>query len=201
MATSRRPFVKGEGNKEAAQYFRSQGARGRTIRQAIDSYNAFAHALEQRNKMRAAQGHSYLKYDPFSGQGRILSALAHLENASQAQLAHSLDVTPQTVSVAIRKLENDGFVKRLPDSDDARIRRISLTEAGKIEICRLEEQSSYSGSVFESLEDEELGAFSVMMLKMTKHLEREMSLTAAPESTAMVDDGPNAFPDLTPPRG
>lgn len=200
MAAFGKPFIKSGGTKEAAQYFRSQGPRGQAIRQAIDNYNAFARTLEQRNKMRAAQGHSYLKYDPFNGQGRILSALAHLESASQAQLARSLDVTPQTVSVAIRKLENDGLVERLPAPDDARMRRVSLTEAGKAEICRLEEQSSYSGSVFESLEDEELGAFAQMMLKMTKHLEHEMSLTAALESAAMVDDGPNAFPSLTPPQ-
>src|SRR5690349_2419799 len=64
---------------------------------------------------------------------RDASILAHLREAeltSQADLARHLNVTPETVSEAIKKLGELGYVETSSDLEDERKRRVSLTEKG-----------------------------------------------------------------------
>ncbi|MEU0008037.1 MarR family winged helix-turn-helix transcriptional regulator [Streptomyces sp. NPDC006314] len=57
----------------------------------------------------------------------------HLINARPTigDLAEKLDMTQQGASKAVAELERLGYVERLPDSSDARIRRVSLTGRGQ----------------------------------------------------------------------
>jgi DNA-binding MarR family transcriptional regulator len=50
-------------------------------------------------------------------------------------LAERLDVTQQAVSKAVADLERRGYVARSPDPDDARARRVALTERGEAAIA------------------------------------------------------------------
>jgi DNA-binding MarR family transcriptional regulator len=45
-------------------------------------------------------------------------------------LAERLDVTQQAASKSVADLERRGYVARTPDPDDARVRRVALTERG-----------------------------------------------------------------------
>ena len=48
------------------------------------------------------------------------------EGLRQGELARRLGVRPPTVSTAVARLEKDGLVRRVPDPDDPRARRVHL---------------------------------------------------------------------------
>ena len=49
-------------------------------------------------------------------------------------LAEDLDTTPRNITGLVDHLERDGLVTRVPDSEDRRSVRATLTEAGKVRI-------------------------------------------------------------------
>lgn len=63
--------------------------------------------------------------------GDIIHVLLRQESCSMTELAQRIGRTKSTVTVLVRKLEQGGYVRRMPDSTDARGVRVSLTEQGK----------------------------------------------------------------------
>ncbi len=57
-----------------------------------------------------------------------------------AALAHSLGITPSTLTRNLVRLESDGLITREADPDDARATRVALTAAGERAARRVEEQ-------------------------------------------------------------
>jgi DNA-binding MarR family transcriptional regulator len=55
----------------------------------------------------------------------------HGEPPSQVELAGHAGVDPMMTSQVVRSLERNKFVRRVPDKDDARIRRIVVTASGE----------------------------------------------------------------------
>jgi DNA-binding MarR family transcriptional regulator len=49
---------------------------------------------------------------------------------SQRDLADHTGISPMMTSQVLRRLETAGFVERLPDRDDTRVRRLTLTSSG-----------------------------------------------------------------------
>lgn len=74
--------------------------------------------------------------DPASA--RLLSAhqasiLSHLDDEDPAmvgELAEHLGVTPSTMSLTLKRLEDGGYVRRDRDPSDRRVTNVRLTEAG-----------------------------------------------------------------------
>lgn len=63
---------------------------------------------------------------------RILMAhLAVLREASQLTLAEKTHFSTPTVSILLRKMEEEGYVKRTPDQKDRRVMLVTLTEQGR----------------------------------------------------------------------
>jgi len=75
--------------------------------------------------------------DPVSGstlsshQVSILDHLSVSEPTSLTELANHMGVTSSTMSIAIDRLENDGYVRRLRDASDGRRLRLLLTKKGQ----------------------------------------------------------------------
>jgi DNA-binding MarR family transcriptional regulator len=61
----------------------------------------------------------------------LLNWIALSPGVGVLDIAHSLNVTPPTVSVAARRLSEDGLLESQQDPDDRRIRRLYLTSAGQ----------------------------------------------------------------------
>ena len=62
---------------------------------------------------------------------RVLMAhLAVLGEANQLTLAEKTRLSTPTVSVLLRRMEKEGFVKRAPSATDRRVMLVSLTEKG-----------------------------------------------------------------------
>lgn len=53
------------------------------------------------------------------------------QGVSVREIARSLDITMPSVTVATRKLEEKGLVKKVPDKDDKRVVRVVLTPLGR----------------------------------------------------------------------
>ena len=65
------------------------------------------------------------------GQEWILFQLWNEEGLTQSQLTDVLHVEPPTVSKALQRLEQAGFVERRQDPEDARVSRVYLTQHGR----------------------------------------------------------------------
>lgn len=68
---------------------------------------------------------------PFKGQGRILAILKLKPEISHRELSYLLGISTQSMSELLRKLENKGYVKRVPGEHDRRSMDIILTEEGR----------------------------------------------------------------------
>lgn len=60
----------------------------------------------------------------------LMAHLAVLGAASQLTLAEKTHFSTPTVSILLRKMEKEGYVTRVPRTDDRRVMQVSLTEKG-----------------------------------------------------------------------
>ena len=67
----------------------------------------------------------------FSGQQDIVLALVENEGVTLGKLSKMLNVSTATASISIKRMEKAGFVKKLPDENDARIIKLYPTELAK----------------------------------------------------------------------
>jgi DNA-binding MarR family transcriptional regulator len=63
-------------------------------------------------------------------QARILAQLDVIDPTMVTELAESLGVTPSTMSLNLKRLDEAGFVTRARDPEDRRVSNIRLTPAG-----------------------------------------------------------------------
>ena len=81
--------------------------------------------------------HTRHVHDPESGtrvsarQASILSHLDSVDPTPVSELASHMGVTVSTMSIAIDRLERQGFVVRARAESDARVRHVRLTAAGE----------------------------------------------------------------------
>lgn len=61
----------------------------------------------------------------------VLAHLAVRDNLNQLDLVNLTRLKAPTVSVLLRRMEQEGYVRRVPDENDRRAVRVSLTEKGK----------------------------------------------------------------------
>ena len=60
-------------------------------------------------------------------RARVVTTLARMEGATQAELASALEIEPPTLKRQLEALERDGFIERRPVGTDARKRALFLT--------------------------------------------------------------------------
>ena len=81
--------------------------------------------------------HTRHVHDPESGtkvsarQASILSHLDSVEPTPVSQLAAHMGVTVSTMSIALDRLERQGYIGRARAESDARVRHVRLTPAGE----------------------------------------------------------------------
>lgn len=82
------------------------------------------------------------------GQPMILCILSQQKDGtieSQKELARRLRVSPATMTVSLKSMERDGYVKKLSNAEDLRCKPITITEKGRRAAQLIDE-------VFESLD-------------------------------------------------
>lgn len=75
-------------------------------------------------------------------QGRIIARLLRQDGQTQTELADSMGMEKAPLGIVIDKLETAGFVERLADPSDRRIKRVHATDKVKKITPKVEEISS-----------------------------------------------------------
>ncbi|WP_438433938.1 MarR family winged helix-turn-helix transcriptional regulator [Gorillibacterium sp. sgz500922] len=90
------------------------------------------HLFSQTIRLHFMRIHSHLeKIGLYPGQHPVLFILKrHREGLSQKELSLHMKIKPATITVMLKRLENNGVIERRPDSIDQRVTRVYLTEKG-----------------------------------------------------------------------
>lgn len=89
-------------------------------------FNVLSVAFERRNKSCSSKINNLSR-----GQGRILSVLKVKDGFSTKELSELFNISVSSLNESLNKLEQNGYIEKLPSSDDKRILIIRLTEKGK----------------------------------------------------------------------
>jgi DNA-binding MarR family transcriptional regulator len=106
-------------------------------------------------------------------QRALMAVLAsESESLRPGELAARLGVSPASMSDSIRAVETKGWVERAPDPDDARARRLSLTDAGAALIAELQDGGGGLAPLLNALPDQDAAA----MLRIVQLLIQQAQL-------------------------
>jgi len=93
---------------------------------------ATSHLLVQTCKLLRIRAHALLEeIGLYGGQQFVLMALWEKEGITHSELAEQLHVRPATITNALKRMERAGFVERRQDTEDQRVSRVYLTDAGR----------------------------------------------------------------------
>ena len=108
-------------------------------------------------------------------QHRILMHIARNNKlVSQKSLAEHMGITPAAITVALKKLEKDGYIKR-KQGEDNRFREVEITEAGKRVVNETRELFSKADtSLFENFSDEELEGYVMSLEKINANIRKQL---------------------------
>ncbi len=131
--------------------------------EALRDYYLRAHRLVDRLMM--AHGTSLART-------KLLLLVARDGPVRSTDIASALGQAPRTVTEAIDGLERDGLVRRDPDPDDRRAKRISVTAAGKAAIAASEPiRNRFLLDVFGVLDEHERGELVRLTDKLSARIE------------------------------
>lgn len=102
---------------------------------------------------------------------RLMRFLSRRDGVSQIELVETTHLSKPTVSLALKKMEELGIVKRECDENDARVSKVYLTEKGKA----LDEQNfntlqQIDKFVMRGLSEDEIKTVTEILLKMRENL-------------------------------
>lgn len=101
----------------------------------------------------------------------ILFHLAREDGKTQLELARLTHLKPPTVSVALGKLEDEGYIIRLSDSIDQRCTRVYLTEKGKgIDEKAQEVIKALELKAVKGFSDEEIKRLTVLLFRLRENI-------------------------------
>lgn len=102
------------------------------------------------------------------GTGRILSKLVHQgDGLTQAALAEKLNIRPQSLSEALSKMEERGWIRRCPNPQDKRGTLVYLTEEGRAQEERLaEKRRCTADALLSTLNDAEKETLAALLEKI-----------------------------------
>ena len=95
------------------------------------------HVLNRTNAVYRRMHHEIVEQDgtlagqDLYGYGHLLHILIKDGDMTQKELAEKLEIRPQSLTAALEKLEQKGYITRTRDQKDRRIQMVHLTESGK----------------------------------------------------------------------
>ncbi len=89
----------------------------------------------------------------YRGQHQVLMHIAHHSEASQAEIAERMEISPSALAVSLKKLEKGGYIRRSADISDERKKHMEITEAGSKVV-------SESHVMFQEIENQMFQGFS-----------------------------------------
>lgn len=115
------------------------------------------------------------KYNLKPHQAGILMTLSKKGSLSQRELAQKLNVTPPSITVAIQKMEQEGYLTRRHDEKDQRVIRLYITEQGQTCIDAMKGVFNQLEEIlFKGISVEEKLLFRRLMIEMRGNLIRNL---------------------------
>lgn len=104
----------------------------------------------------------------------LLFCLSHEEGLTQLELSKRAGLKPPTVSVALRHLEEEGYVVRETDTEDKRAARVYLSEKGQaLERENMERFERIDNRMMRGFSAEETETLRKLLLRIKENLEDE----------------------------
>lgn len=113
--------------------------------------------------------------EEFNGaQGRILYVLWQEDNLPIIELSKRTGLAKTTLTSMLDRMEERGFLKRVPDSQDRRLLRIVLTDKARAMNDSYNEVSDEMSRIFyEGFSDKEIDGFEQLLAKILKNLMKQ----------------------------
>lgn len=128
--------------------------------------------VHQRQKNNIENKLSCEKIGIYPAQHRLLMELAHDNEISQKELSKRLHVSPATITISIKKLVKDGYVKKNSLKNDSRYNMITITDKGRSIIEKsVRVFDAADSKMLEGFTDSELEVFHTMLIRMYNNLE------------------------------
>lgn len=113
----------------------------------------------------------FREFDLKPGSAGILFTLNEFGSMSQRELADRVGIKPPSMTVALKKMERQGYVSRTPDDSDQRVTQIEMLEKGrKCVIMAKKAISEMEAALFNGFSQEEKMLFRRLMLQMHTNL-------------------------------
>jgi len=128
----------------------------------------FLSRMEALSLRQAPLGRSDLTLAQFA----LLACIARIPGSRAIEVAETMELTPPTVSVALRRLEDGNWLRRETDPEDKRSARLFVTEkAADILVEMKDHRNKKIAQFLNALSAEEQGQLISLLEKATEHLE------------------------------
>jgi DNA-binding MarR family transcriptional regulator len=105
------------------------------------------------------------------GARLVLSALVLENGSSQRRLAEITHLSPPTVSVILRNMQDEGIVELSPDDDDKRQMKVMLTDYGReVDRLAIEKIKQTDALALNGLSEQECALLMGLLNKMRENL-------------------------------
>ena len=105
------------------------------------------------------------------GAHLVLSVLAIHEGINQRELVRYTHLRPPTISIILRRMEEEGIVERKSNPDDLRAVHVYLTEAGRLlDQQHIERIRKLDANAMRGLSEEEIAVLMQLLPKLRDNL-------------------------------
>ncbi|HWP80973.1 MAG TPA: MarR family transcriptional regulator [Candidatus Acidoferrum sp.] len=106
------------------------------------------------------------------GYGKILATLSREDGITQSELAARLSIRPQSLTAALTKLEQGGYITRQRGLSDRREQLVLITPSGRRHSANIQDcRRKTAEEMFACLSDEERGQLSALLARVTESFE------------------------------
>ncbi len=123
---------------------------------------------------RTARARTLLRHGIFAGQDNLLKCLAQGDGQTMGALAHSLGVSPPTITKMVTRLAAQGMVRREDSKLDSRLCHVFITEAGKLLIEKIDNaRAKAEAKALDGLKDKDVKRLGKLVDRLLDNLERK----------------------------
>lgn len=127
----------------------------------------------QRSRMRESEPENSIMSQ--NSCRALFWSLANSDGVTQLELAESTKLKPPTVSVALKRMEEQGYVRRETDPMDMRAVRVFLTDAGKaLDASHLDRIHRIDEVIMRGISEEETQILRSLLIRMRDNLANEV---------------------------
>lgn len=118
-----------------------------------------------------------MNFPLYPGQLFILEYVKAHNGCPQAEVAQNLMITPASVALSTKRMEKSGLLKKRPDNNNLRYKRLYITRKGEELSLRCRKVFDEIDNVMlEGFSDEEMGIFNSFVDRFIANLSKKYSL-------------------------